>query len=263
MEGQKMNDQKRYRSRNMNYIFNIEYMEDLKTSPNFEEKNKEITKFQFKKIRFFQGMESIPGFETIELETTYPGLLIGTGGAHDLNEKEVIKCGFTFDYVTGIPYYPGSSLKGILRSYFPGGRPENEKEEYEEYIKSILQEIHCENIKIDDLETQIFDNSDVFLGAYPVGGKGNKWMELEYITPHKKIYQNPIPINLIKVKPGVKFKFGFLLSDYVSGDQRVTAEQKKELFLRIILDMGVGAKTNVGFGKFKTPVKREVFEKKR
>ena len=46
--------------------------------------------------------------------------------------------------------------------------------------------------------------------------------------------------------PNVVFKFSFDLKD--SKSLNITKKQKEELFKSIILDLGVGAKTNVGYG---------------
>ncbi|MEL6627178.1 MAG: type III-B CRISPR module RAMP protein Cmr6 [Bacteroidota bacterium] len=57
--------------------------------------------------------------EAIQLITTYPGLATGTGMTHETGSKGESKLGFSFDHATGIPYLPGSSVKGNLRSAFP------------------------------------------------------------------------------------------------------------------------------------------------
>ncbi|KIM08833.1 MAG: hypothetical protein KU29_03695 [Sulfurovum sp. FS06-10] len=80
----------------------------------------------------------------------------------------------------------------------------------------------------------------------------------DYITPHKnrdkktdeqgkllpnEIF-NPIPLRFIKVLPDVEFLFDFILTDGV-----ISKEQKLQLFQTILVDLGIGAKTNVGYGK--------------
>ncbi|MEO1808061.1 MAG: type III-B CRISPR module RAMP protein Cmr6, partial [Bacteroidota bacterium] len=57
--------------------------------------------------------------EAIQLMTTYPGLATGTGLMHETGSKGESKLGFSFDYSTGIPCIPGSSVKGNLRAVFP------------------------------------------------------------------------------------------------------------------------------------------------
>ena len=74
-------------------------------------------------------------------------------------------------------------------------------------------------------------------------------LSMEYITPHKE-FQAPVPISLLKIRPNVCFKFGFLLSDGT-----VSAAQKRGLFWELVM-AGVGAKTNVGFGRMVKPEER-------
>lgn len=245
-----------YRSKNMNYIFNVEYFEGLNWSGDNEkllnEHNRAIEQFGFKDSSPAEAWKELPGYQSFALFTLYPGLLIGTGNEHSLKMNGAIKCGFSFDYITGLPYVPGSSLKGLLRAYFPGdGKTAELSEEYADYIKDILGR---EDMDVLKFKENIFENSDVFLGAFPAAAQDDrKMMQMEFITPHKEgPFKNPIPISQIKVKPNVQFEFCFLLNDYVpeDGGRTVTAAEKLALFKNIILDMGVGAKTNVGFGRF-------------
>ena len=75
--------------------------------------------------------------------------------------------------------------------------------------------------------------------------------------------KNPTPLKLLKVRPLVRFLFRFRLGDSVikAVGVTVTADQKKELFKRILSDLGVGAKTNVGFGVMMPtkPIQREQY----
>ena len=107
---------------------------------------------------------------------------------------------------------------------------------------------------IEQLKENIFEKQDIFLGAFPViGFAGKKLLEMEFITPHTAgRFKNPNPISQIKVRPDVKFDFCFILSDDCSEDGTVivSVEEKKKLFKQLILDMGMGAKTHVGFGHF-------------
>ena len=171
--------------------------------------------------------------QTFKLTTTYPGLLVGSGYMHELpNVKEQIQLGFDFDYTTGLPIIRGSSIKGALRSAF----------KHKEYIKEILDK----DIDVKKLEESIFENSDIFFDAVVFKVK-DKLLGDDYVTPHKDELKNPIPIRFLKVLPEVTFEFYFRLDD---GDS-VTKEDKANLFKEILLDLGVGAKTNIGYGKFK------------
>lgn len=61
------------------------------------------------------------GLSFINLCTTYPGLLLGSGITHESGLSGELKLGFFFDHTTGLPVIPGSSVKGVLRSAFPQG----------------------------------------------------------------------------------------------------------------------------------------------
>lgn len=197
-------------------------------------------------------------WKSFELYTAYPGVLIGTGNPHEISMENAIKCGFSFDYVTGLPYIPGSSIKGMLRSYFPkeGSADEQEKQAYiTEVLKNTGVKFETESDEkvktvIANLKKNLFEGRDVFFDAFPVVDikQKKKLLAKEYITPHKEKFKNPKPINLIKIKPGVKICFMFSLNDFDFDTYHITADQKECVLKQIILDMGVGAKTNVGFG---------------
>ena len=249
-----------YESHNMNYIFHVEYFEHLQKwlEGKNEAKlyNKGIENFKFYVESPIAEWKNIEGYRSFSLKTCYPGLLIGTGNPHDISVDAAIKGGFSFDPVTGLPYIPGSSLKGMLRSYFPSGKDQESAKEHKEYIGALLEMIRAKEqgsaaIDVDALEADIFENHDIFFGGYPCEYQGSSLLSMEYITPHNKgKFANPVPISLIKVKPNVSFEFGFIFNDYVENGVVFSAADKLELMKQLILDMGIGAKTNVGFGKF-------------
>jgi len=246
-------------SKNMNYIFNIEYFNDLfekmdekQEKERVAAKNKSITSFKFREsISFDSIKEKVNGYCEFTLYTLYPGLLVGTGYPHEISAKGAIKQGFSFDYVTGIPYIPGSSLKGMIRSYFPVEKKDNElNSEYTDMIKGILDK---DELDVMALKDNMFENNDVFLGVYPMidENKGESLMEIEYITSHKEKFKNPNPISCVKIKPAVNMVFKFIFSDYIENDTVVvSAEEKLNLCKELMMLMGIGAKTNTGFGKF-------------
>lgn len=256
----------KYTSENMNYIFNVSYFDKIdwsvfgnskgskENAEVLKQHNDAIREFSFKTVSPVENWRSVQmkGYTDFQLYTDYPGLMIGIGNEHSLKMDGAIKCGFSFDYTTGLPYIPGASLKGALRACFPGdGKKEEASIEYALYIRALLNK---DNVDTDQLKKNIFENNDIFLGAFPViGVAGKKLLEMEFITPHTSgKFKNPNPISLVKVKPDVKFDFCFILSDYCleDGSIIVSAEEKKRLFKKLILDMGIGAKTHVGFGRF-------------
>ncbi|NLN94577.1 MAG: type III-B CRISPR module RAMP protein Cmr6 [Bacteroidales bacterium] len=211
----------------------------------------------------------------ILLQTTYPGLLIGSGYTHDSNAKGDLKIGFYFDHTTGQPVIPGSSVKGVFKSVF-----ENEDYKTDEKslrtIRFIIDEIinkedgdtelkeEWTNIKVsfsveilkhlkDTLfGTQNDEGVDIFFDAViNIAQTGEKkYIGSDFITPHEHPLKNPNPLMLLKVLPGVVFEFRFKLKDYSNGTFKLTANQKLKLFRQILLTIGIGAKTNVGYGQF-------------
>lgn len=245
-----------YQSKNMSYIFYTEYFEGLDLSPSgraqdnaekalIKEKNDQLLNFQFQEGSPVSNWSSLEGFQEIVLYTTYPGLLIGSGNEHHLAKDGALKLGFSFDHVTGLPYIPGSSVKGMLRACFPGDKKTAEESEgYENYIRDILEE---PKLDVQALKRDIFEGNDVFLGAFPEVTENGKLLGLDYITPHKDQFKGPNAISFLKVMPNVQFHFCFLLND---AEGLISAEEKRKLFETLLLDMGIGAKTNVGFGRF-------------
>ena len=254
---------KKLQSNNMNYKYNVEYFKPIKSLENpedfkdidgeknqltIEELNKTITQFSFNTNNSFDEIQDLSSFELI---TEYPGLLVGIGYDHDLALDGAYKCGFSFDYVTGNPYIPGSELKGLLRNYFP-------KDEDDVCKISIINEclekadMNLTYEEISVLNENIFENNDIFIGAYPVINEKeeNILLDEEYITPHKDDFLNPNPISLIKVRPNVTFKFNFILHDLNDEHLAISKTEKLRLFKNIILNFGIGAKTNVGFSYF-------------
>lgn len=92
----------------------------------------------------------------VELTTSYPGLITGIGVNHQTTLKWMdqtvdkpvqipeFKLGITFDHTTGLPIIPGSSIKGVLRSFFPVMNQNKFCDCYEEklnYITAILHKV--------------------------------------------------------------------------------------------------------------------------
>lgn len=213
------------------------------------------------------------GIQQIVIETQYPGLLMGTGYAHEaIRADEEFKTGFAFDYTTGLPTLTGSSMKGILRSMFPGADFKNAQlkekanemaeaaryrqlgEAKQAFIAALLQPLQLPvQPNILELEIEIFGSiaksedfnkgSDEFLGGFLTGPEGKAFLGDDYITPHGNPIKNPNPVKLLKVMPGIQFTLAF---DLKSG--LLSVSQKLELFKAIIAFKGIGAKTNVGYG---------------
>lgn len=203
-------------------------------------------------------------YSVVNMRVQAPGLLIGSGLAHGLpGSEEDVKTGLQFDYTSGLPVIPGSSVKGVIRSAFPTIVADAEKLNY---IKSLIADIPefsslvLEDNDILELGNQMFNHGDIFADALLVGygtrmkqhGPVKQVLTEDYITPHTGgPLAQPIPIKIVKVAPGVTFAFCFKFNVTKIGSKEVTAEMKESLCTAILQDLGIGAKTNVGYGVLK------------
>ncbi len=281
---------------NQHYEFWVKYYERLIESDtafaealniNNENLTKRIWKTGNREILPGCNEEPFSGCKHLRLEVNYPGLLVGIGNAHDSGKKfedkdktdrtkkkdkkkdtpEEIKLGILLDSVTGLPFLPGSMLKGILRSAFLYNV---------DYIKDLLQYIDSSLLltaeQVEELELDIFGHQhpchnyetdieagtgrDVFFDVYPIQPDGKSHLiGIENITSHRAKNRKLDgltklnPLTLLKIMPGVVLLFRFYLNDTDLKDGiRITANHKLNLFKQILLDLGAGAKTNVGFG---------------
>lgn len=254
-------------SRNLNYYYYVEYYNGVNflnpegCQDKLLDHNRELCNYAAQKSDLMVPLGKNLAPQSIELQTVYPGMLIGTGLAHGFGGKGEAALGLCLDYVTGMPYIPGSSVKGALRSAFD--------DHHEGYVQGILKELGVENADKDfikKLEVGIFGKrikddkcesnpmeEDIFFDA--IVTSTGKLFATDAITPHRADPEllelaNPIPLTLIRIRPGVTFKFQFSLKPETLG---ISAEIKLKLFKQILLDLGIGAKTNVGYGQLAEP----------
>jgi CRISPR-associated protein Cmr6 len=213
------------------------------------------------------------------------------------DKNDALKIGFFFDYSTGMPCLPGHSVKGALRSVFPNHKNEKHIKAKSELIvdllkKSNVDSVKCFNEYLDNRKISGVAYSDVcfakllgeiiFEGQEPYGysngeflyeqislyrkdifhdayienaGAGGFFLATDYITHHADPLKDPNPVKFLKILPEVKIQFQFDLKDGL-----ISKEAKIKLFHLILLDFGIGAKTNVGYGQFEegfTDVKTE------
>ncbi|MBK6914998.1 MAG: type III-B CRISPR module RAMP protein Cmr6 [Ignavibacteriales bacterium] len=276
--------------RNTGFLFYKEYFKPLKFENgkpkklNFNNDDLYSLKLNYNVAELFSTEDHF------ELATTYPGLLIGSGYNHEIGDQDnELKLGFFFDYTTGLPCIPGSSVKGVLRDACEkaegkyalsiindlslGDRnAQKDNDKIKKSAKEFLKKYQAHFDPIDITKALSKKNPshfinwvfngigiegknlplkkrDIFFDAFPIDSQNEngKFLANDYITPHDNPLKNPVPIQFMKVLPQVTFQFSFRLSD-----EPFSKNIKLELFRQILLDLGVGAKTNVGYGQFKT-----------
>jgi len=107
-------------------------------------------------------------------------------------------------------------------------------------------------VKNNDKFYSIYER-DIFLDAVICSaGKDGEITGIDSITPHiqdgipyeQAMLKNPTPLPFLKVLPNVGFKFNFKLTN-----NGLESGIKKRLFITILTTVGIGAKTNVGYGQ--------------
>jgi CRISPR-associated protein Cmr6 len=223
---------KRKNRENLSWVFYIEYFKGLDYKNLSSEDNKthvnEITN-KLKNKQINRQIKKIGDSFTLEVDGM--GLIVGSGYPHNIkNVKESLQLGLSFDYTTGYPVIPSSSIKGVIVHVLE----DSNKKEYRNFILKEL-EIDEEKLK-QDIEKTIFLDAEIISGGF----------DDEYITPHRSPTKNPIPLKFLKIKPTSKFMFQFIFkSDNISRDKKL------KFFERIIKDFGLGAKSKTGYGYFK------------
>lgn len=183
--------------------------------------------------------------DTFQLEIIYPGLVTGIGINHEATIEGELKLGVHFDWTYGMPVVYGSSVKGVLKSYFKEFyAPKEGWPSAEDAIKDIFEG-----------EGKSIYNRDIFFDAVIVKSskKGNgPILSSDSITPHgDNPLKDPKPITFLKIASGCKLEFRFKLVNTEIAGKKISANDKLNIFKEILTTVGIGAKTNVGYGQLK------------
>jgi CRISPR-associated protein Cmr6 len=194
-------------------------------------------------------------------------LIVGLGASHPQETS------MTLHHIFGIPYIPGSALKGASRHYMIWKFVDENEEElksllgksnFAELLKELNKALEKEknltvsvgNISFKDLihifGTQNRQGKIIFFDAYPIE---EIKLKIDIMNPHYPDYytkdkpptdwQNPIPIKFLTVED-TKFRFYLAAKDK---DQNLLNHARK-ILNDALLNYGVGAKTSLGYGLF-------------
>ncbi len=160
-------------------------------------------------------------------------LIVGLGSDH------VQETNMTLHHVYGIPYIPGTAVKGVLRHWWLQENYGNDED------KAL-----CDESFLALFGSQKQRGKVQFLDAYPDAVRFAK----DIMNPHYPEYyiggkpptdgQNPVPINFLTVER-TSFRFVFLTR--TPG----LLDRLKERLERALEMKGIGAKTAVGYGYFR------------
>jgi len=216
-----------------------------------------VDNFKINNSEFFKNTtntikDNFLGFQIIYTNSivTDTPLVCGLGATH------VLETSLTLHHIWGVPYIPGSSLKGVCRQVafwnLVDGKnfSENELENFQKKFYGELA-IDNEDMLVYQLlfGAQDFKGLLLFLDAYPECENNQKIFILDVMNPHYSSYygdkdgkippadwENPTPIFFLTVKEGVKFRFVVLFDKWrwekIKNDGiYITKDKKKYLIV--------------------------------
>ncbi|MCS7202291.1 MAG: type III-B CRISPR module RAMP protein Cmr6 [Dictyoglomus sp.] len=246
------NEEKENKDKYLQFIISeLAKLEEKLINFNFiKERNQELTKilerYGYTKLSF----EAICSWR----------LIIGLGGTHPQETS------MTLHHVYGIPYIPGSAIKGVTRHWailkFADHSVKEENEDFSEVLEKISKglekgenfDLTVDGITFIDL-IQIFGTQKeigkvIFMDAYPIS-KIN--LKIDIMNSHYPQYylgkeppadwQNPVPIKFLTIE---KTKFQF----YLLSHNRNLLSCAEKLLKEALREHGLGAKTSLGYGTF-------------
>lgn len=196
-----------------------------------------------------------------------------------LGDKGPLEFGITLHPITGLPYIPGSALKGLCRSYalLTLAAHEDVKVEVETVALKKLDEALIAG-KHDHIPEAV--NYRLAFGSQENAGGcvfydailsnldlNAPVFTLDVMTPHFGKYytsngndapndsDNPNPVSYITITQGISFAFAIgRRTSFADGGE--TVKQARRWLRASLQELGVGAKTAQGYGVF-VPVKRK------
>lgn len=192
---------------------------------------------------------SIQTFPYTQSFTAYPEWRMVVG----LGQNSIMETGMTLNRTNGIPYIPGSALKGLSAAY---ALLQELGETTKEHLEAITPSGDLERKFLQIFGTQENTGQVIFLDAVP-----SKIPELEpdIMNSHYPDYyggnqpprpsQSPIPVYFLTL--GKKSQFAFAVA---GRDSRPETEEMVNLaktwLQKALTEMGIGAKTAAGYGYF-------------
>jgi CRISPR-associated protein Cmr6 len=168
-----------------------------------------------------------------------------------LGMGHVLETGFVWHRILGVPYLPGSSVKGMIRAWAEQWGNEQDKK----------NAVRLFGPKGEDARKNPDTGALIVFDAIP---ESKPKLELDIMNPHygdyysKKIvngqpvppadYLSPNPIFFLTVAPDVSFKFA--LAPRLGFGNSMDLKNGYDLLKEALENIGAGAKTAVGYGYF-------------
>jgi|GEM_PF-722664 len=222
-----------------------DFIKKVKENDAYSTTNKElVSSVQSRQTAMLQNLQSSDWYvESFEARTD-SRLIIGLGGT------SVIETGITLHPLYGFPYIPASGLKGLARAYAEIVAEASKEEKLLIFGSEDKDPRHGVN----NIQGRV-----LFMDGLPVSFP---MLDLDIMNPHygdyyqKKTdskdnpippadYLNPNPVTFLTVAAGQTFSFA-LFSRHAE-----LVKKAKQWLIGGLTELGVGGKTNVGYGYFK------------
>ncbi len=194
-----------------------------------------------------------------------------------LGRKGSLETGFTFNRY-GFPLLPGSSIKGVARSfalYQVAGLLETEqpneldellsleRAKFNKEFPAAFPSPSAEAVKKVDQFRRVFGCLDyageaIFLDGIPVQAPA---LVIDIMNPHYPDYyrdptrqtpatswQSPVPVHFLTVGPGTRFEFAIAWRRHPADPERKALAT--DWMVGGLTELGIGAKTSAGYGYF-------------
>ncbi len=168
-------------------------------------------------------------------------MVIGLGG------ESVLETDITLHHLYGIPFIPGSALKGLTRAYVTGEIDEHKSKRIED-DDEIVNRI---------FGTQKGAGTVIFFDAMPL--PGTITFILDIMNPHYPKYydgskpptndQDPVPVTFLTVQEAT-FTFALALRNPNDDKHKDDLDLVKRWLQEALQKYGVGGKTSAGYGYF-------------
>lgn len=177
-------------------------------------------------------------------------LLTGTGRPHPVEN------GMAWHPTLGVPFLAGSGVKGVLRSW-----ARQAADAPPDLINALFGPPSDEKLYVGAL--QVLDAlpvEPVLLAADIITPHTGPWNQMEpdaarvqNLDDAPADWHSPVPVPLLAVESGVRFQFILLLGGGLSpnGDWKATLIQCRKWLADALHDVGAGAKTTSGYGRFR------------
>ncbi len=166
-----------------------------------------------------------------------------------LGRNHPVENGFAWHHALGVPYLPGSSVKGVVRSWSKSWRSVGEED-----VNRILGPRGSLSPSVGTV---------IFLDVLPVTAVQ---LKADVMTPHYAPYyqqgeppadwHSPIPISFLVVDSGQEFHFGLMPRHAKRKEDLEDCKIVSVWLIEALKNIGAGAKTAVGYGRFEQIVPR-------